>query len=81
MKHPRSRSERRFAREVWRDRRRKIVVTLYTPKGEDPTDNMWWLHSGKQCSAHGNRCMHSMLERYLRHQEVKRLRRNKFTGQ
>lgn len=81
MKHPGSRSERRFTRTVWRDHRRKIVVTLYTSKNEDPHSNRWWFHSGKQCCACGNRCTDAMIRRHKRHTEVKRLRREKFVGQ
>ncbi len=80
MKHPDLRSERRFARMVWRDRRRKIVVTLYTSRNENHADNRWWFHSGKQCSACGNRCADAMIRRHERHREVKRLRREKFVG-
>jgi hypothetical protein len=79
MKHPHSRSERRYARVVWRDRRRKICVTTWYTGSYgvqcDPTENNWWLHSGKQCSAHGNRC--ACNDRIGRHREVKRARREK----
>lgn len=80
MKHPRTRSERRFARQVWRDRRRRVMMTWcgYKDGKEDPTENTMWFHSGKQCEAHGNRCMHSMIERWERHREVKGLRSEKF---
>jgi hypothetical protein len=57
MKHPLSRSERRYAREVWRNHRRRVMMTWASYRTEDPTYNIWWLHSGKQCSGHGNRCM------------------------
>jgi hypothetical protein len=30
MQHPRTRAERRHARETWRNHRRKIIVTRYT---------------------------------------------------
>lgn len=82
MKHPLSRSERRFARAVWRDRRRRMMMTWYgyCNSTEDPTENKMWFHSGKQCVAHGNRCPHSMIERHLRHREAKQLRREKFVG-
>ena len=82
MKHPHLRSERRFARQVWRDRRRRILFTWSSwSKREDHTENLWWLHSGKQCSACGNRCADAMIRRHERHKKVKRLRGEKFMGQ
>jgi hypothetical protein len=71
MNHPLSRSERRYAREVWRDHRRRVMMSWSAYSGRnryDPTQNTWWLHSGKQCSGHGNRCMCNSEKRIKRRQ-------------
>jgi hypothetical protein len=58
MHHPKSRSERRFNGEVWRDRQRFIMKNCWWSSRNDNswflTNVMWWAR--KQCSAHGNRC-------------------------
>jgi len=76
MKHPHLRSERRFARQVWRDRRRRILFTWRHEQNDQRhhIKNTGWLHSGKQCSACGNRCADAMIRRHERHKQVKRLR-------
>lgn len=82
MKHPSSRSARRYAREVWRNRRRRIMMTWwgYRDGQEDPTENNMWFHSGKQCVAHGNRCACGKYKRIEQHRDVKRLRQERFLG-
>jgi hypothetical protein len=77
MSHPSSRSER-YVREVWRNHRRKTILTIYTPPDHDPTLNGGWLKGGKQYFACGNLCMYAMVERHRRHRETKVLRAEKF---
>lgn len=59
MHHPKSRSERRFNGEVWRDRQRFKMMNCWFYRGDKPEwflkNNTWWAR--KQSSAHGNRCM------------------------
>lgn len=76
MYHPTTRSERRYAREVARNRRRThiIVNCWYTL---DPSENGGWNKGGKQYFACGNRCLSATLNDYESHKEIKRLRRNK----
>jgi hypothetical protein len=75
MQHPRTRAERRHARETWRNRRRKIIVTRYTGRNSDPTEDFGWLKAGKQYTACGNRCAHRFYERREGRTQVKALRR------
>ena len=51
--HPANRSERRHVREVKRDGRRRIMKSWRFTK--DLEENIMW-KSGKQSTAHGNRC-------------------------
>jgi hypothetical protein len=74
MKHPTTRGDRRYARKVWRNHRRTHIL-LWTCPYDRPEINLGWNKGGKQYQGHGNRCMHSMSERYERRQEVKALRR------
>ena len=75
MHHPRTRAERRYARETWRNHRRKIIATLYTFRSKDPTLNLGWFKAGKQYTACGNRCVHRIYERLDNRKELKALRR------
>ncbi len=75
MQHPRTRAERRHARETWRNHRRKIIVTRYTHRNEDPASHGGWLKGGKQYAACGNRCSHSILDRFEERKQLKTLRR------
>src|SRR5512146_563216 len=70
MKHPGSRAARRFTRECWRNRRRQQCVNWWTRRvsayelqrgvsnrvDAAQLNRVWW-QGGKQCTAHGNRCM------------------------
>jgi hypothetical protein len=78
MQHPHSRSERRYAREIWRNHRRKIIFTRYTSRSSDPTENSGWLKGGKQYFACGNRCGHCIMQHNLERKELKSLRRKIF---
>jgi hypothetical protein len=75
MHHPRTRAERRHARETWRNHRRKIIVTRYTRRNGDPTQNRGWFKAGKQYTACGNRCGHCVYQHIYERQELKALRR------
>lgn len=57
MNHPRSRSERRFNAEVWRNRQRRKMLDTWSKHNSSwfTDNNMWWAR--KQSSGHGNRCM------------------------
>ena len=71
MHHPRTRAERRHARNTWRNHRRKIIVTYFTYRHEDPTQNRGWLKGGKQYTACGNRCGHRLITRWEKRQQLK----------
>ena len=74
--HPTNRAERRHIREVWRNYRRYIIYALWHSRNlEDAMQNTGWDRGGKQYFACGNRCLHSKLERWSDHLDVKRLRR------
>jgi hypothetical protein len=62
MRHPSTRGERRYARELARNRRRKHLF-IYRWPNYDPRENRGWSKGGKQYIAHGNRCFHSMADR------------------
>lgn len=74
MRHPSNRAERRYARELARNRRRTHIYLWHLPIGS-PEENLGWNRGGKQYMAHGNRCFHSMSDRHEVRREVKRLRR------
>jgi hypothetical protein len=74
MRHPSTRAERRYAREVARNRRRAHQYLYWLRPGEDPRESSGWNRGGKQYFACGNRCGHRWFERYARRREVKRLR-------
>ena len=77
MRHPSTRAERRFARFLAQLRYNKQLQSYWTYRtgryGSAET-NLLWNHGGKRCEAHGNRCAHSLSERYERRQLVKALR-------
>ena len=74
MRHPSNRAERRYARELARNRRRTHIYHWHLHIG-GPEGNLGWNRGGKQYTACGNRCLHSMVDRHEAHREVKRLRR------
>lgn len=73
MRHPSTRAERRYAREVARNRRR-LRIYVYRSWVVEPQENGGWNRGGKQYFACGNRCFDSMTRRHERKQELKRLR-------
>ena len=77
--HPTNRAERRYTREVWRNYRRFIILALWNHYPnynlDEAMQNGGWNKGGKQYFACGNRCLHSKLERWSDHLEVKRRRR------
>jgi len=75
MHHPRTRAERRHARETWRNHRRKIIVTRYTGRNCDPSENFAWPKAAKQYTACGNRCGHCVYEHISERKQLKALRR------
>jgi hypothetical protein len=76
MQHPRTRAERRYARETWRNHRRKIITLIYTSRRQnDPTKNRGWNKGGKQYTACGNRCGHCIYTRIEQRQQLKQIRR------
>ena len=75
MRHPSTRAARRYARACSLARRQSQIRDIYTRRGEDPTRNLGWNKGGKQYTACGNRCAHSMADRFLARQKVKHLRR------
>jgi hypothetical protein len=74
MRHPSTRGERRYARELARNRRRTHLF-IYRWPNYDPRENRGWNKGGKQYIAHGNRCFHSMMDRHERRTQIKRSRR------
>jgi hypothetical protein len=75
MRHPSTRGERRYAREVARNRRRKHLYLIHLSSEIPHEQNTVWNHGGKQCFAHGNRCAHSMADRHEHRRQLKRSRR------
>jgi hypothetical protein len=60
---------------VWRNHRRYIIFVLWHSRDlEDAMKNRGWVKGGKQFCACGNRCQHSMWERWNDHLDVKRIR-------
>ena len=79
MQHPRTRAERRHARETWRNHRRKIIAInftiSYSGKIKDPTKTHGWHKGGKQYTACGNRCGHCIYTRIEQRRQLKQTRR------
>jgi hypothetical protein len=73
MTHPSNRSERRYAREVARNRRRTHIF-IHRWYNEVPQENRGWNKGGKQYFACGNRCM--SIEHHEEYKELKALRRD-----
>ncbi|GAA3763657.1 hypothetical protein GCM10022270_23590 [Terriglobus aquaticus] len=78
MRHPSTRAERRFARAVARERYRSRLRTCTWSERQDPQSSPSWNRGAKECEAHGNRCGHSMIDRWEARQEVKAVRRLAF---
>ena len=81
MRHPSTRAERRHARTLSKLRYQRFLQLIhsYQSTQEAAEMNRLWNHGGKRCEAHGNRCAHSLIERYEARREIKRLRRFSIT--
>jgi hypothetical protein len=79
MQHPRTRAERRHARETWRNHRRKTIAIYFagnfSGKIKDPTRNRGWNRGGKQYTACGNRCGDCIYTRIGHRKQLKQTRR------
>lgn len=78
MRHPSTRAERRYVWIVARERYRNKLRAGIFRDGDCPENNRFWNRGGKQCEAHGNRCLHSLVDRYERRRQVKAYRRQAF---
>ena len=75
MHHPHTRAERRHAREVWRNHRRKVQKHWWRLERTGWAEMLNFSRGGKQYHACGNRCMARMCVRHEHRTELKRVRR------